>query len=274
MSDDQKETMIIQPVKVVYCDKCGMPPEYCEYGPDFERECVPWMKKNHPEIWSKIKAELSGSKDGSGGDPAVAEDADDEIRPTAPWTIEERLTAFYEKYQPDKLSDVPSLLEKYAGKEDKLFVALVKKYGPEPEDPYYDDSDNEDDDEDGIADGVDGLQLAVDGKKRRGVKAKKTAVVETKVIVKKEVQKKKKALTIVSGMETVPNLKLKDVAKAFSKKFAGSSSVKDAQKGGQGKEIILQGDHLEGVAEMIVKEFKVKGSNVWLDFDGDVVQYG
>ena len=37
---------------------------------------------------------------------------------------------------PEKLDGIDAILEKYAGKEDKLFVALVKKYGPEPEDPY------------------------------------------------------------------------------------------------------------------------------------------
>ena len=73
-------------------------------------------------------------------------------------------------------------------------------------------------------------------------------------------------------METVEGLKLKDVSKAFSKKFAGSSSVKDTAQGG--KEIIIQGDHMEDVAEMIVKTFKVPGTAVFLDFDGDVVAYG
>eukprot|EP00980_Cylindrotheca_fusiformis_P028654 scaffold22634_cov123-Cylindrotheca_fusiformis.AAC.1 len=72
-------------------------------------------------------------------------------------------------------------------------------------------------------------------------------------------------------MDTVPGIKLKDVSKAFSKKFAGSSSVKDGLKG---KEIIIQGDHMEDVAEMIVSKFNVAGSNVFLDFDGQFVAFG
>lgn len=53
-----------------------------------------------------------------------------------------RLLAFYNKYNPEKVGDVEQTLAKYKGKEAQLFNALVKKYGPEP-----DDSDDEDDDE-------------------------------------------------------------------------------------------------------------------------------
>ncbi|KAL4162288.1 hypothetical protein PRNP1_002835 [Phytophthora ramorum] len=44
----------------------------------------------------------------------------------------QRLLAFYQKYNPEKVDDVPTVLAKYKGKESKLFDALVKKYGPEP----------------------------------------------------------------------------------------------------------------------------------------------
>jgi density-regulated protein len=175
---------VLRPVQVIYCGKCGMPPEYCEYGPDFESHCNPWLKKNHPELHAELKERR--------GENSVAVEAKDQetkeedgaaARPTAPWTIEERLTAFYMEYQPDKVSDVPSLLEKYSGKEDKLFLALVKKYGPEPDDPYYADSDEEDSEEDEeLEEGMENLN--VDNKKRRGVKAKQTKIVETRVVVK------------------------------------------------------------------------------------------
>jgi density-regulated protein len=267
----------IEPVSVIYCAKCGMPPEYCEYGPDFERACDPWLKKAHPELHSKLKA-LRAAEDGretakGEAEKEGAEKSGKPERPEAPWTTEERLTKFYELYVPEKVSDVPSLLEKYAGKEDKLFIALTKKYGPEPEDPYYMDSDEEDsdeeedDEEEELAEGMDNLEV---GKKRRGVKAKKAIKFETKVIIQTQKVKKKKAMTIISGMETVEGVKLKDVSKAFSKRFAGSSSVKDGPKG---KEIIIQGDHKEDVAAMIVHEFKVPGSAVFLDFDGDIIAY-
>jgi density-regulated protein DRP1 len=250
---------VLQPIQVIYCGKCGMPPEYCEYGPDFETYCDPWLKKNHPDLHAKLKASRVGNAATAAGEEAVA-------IPTAPWTTKERLTAFYEKYQSDKVSEVPNLLEKYAGNEDKLFLALVKKYGAEPDDPYYDDSD---DDEDDLEEGVENLNI--DGKnKRRGVKAKRSKAVETRVIIQKQIRNKKKATTIIVGMDTVPGIKLKDVSKAFSKRFAGSSSVKD---GVNGKEIIIQGNHMEDVAEMVVSKFKVDGSNVFMDYDGEFVAF-
>lgn len=262
------EEAVLKPVQVIYCGECGMPPEFCEYGPDFESHCNPWLKKNHPELHAKLKL-LRGTS------VVAAEKGEEETPetgtgPSAPWTMEERLTAFYEKYQPDKVSDIPSLLEKYAGKEDKLFLALVKKYGPEPDDPYYDDDDSEDDESDEeLEEGMENLN--VDGKKRRGVKAKKTQTVQTRVVIVKEKRQKKKAITVVHGMDTVPGLKLKDVAKDFSKRFAGSSSVKDGPKGD--KQIFIQGDHMEDVAEMVVTKFKVPGSCVYMDFDGEIVAY-
>jgi density-regulated protein DRP1 len=160
------------------------------------------------------------------------------------------------------------MLEKYAGKEEKLFAALVSKYGPEPEDPYYA-QEQEDDDDDDLEEALDNLNLG-EKKKRRGVGAKKAAKVDTRVVIQKISRNKKKAVTIVVGMDTVPELNLKDVAKAFSKRFAGSSSVKD---GARGKEIIIQGDHMDDVAEMIVQKFEVPGDSVFLDVDGEFIPY-
>ena len=82
---------------------------------------------------------------------------------------------------------------------------------------------------------------------------------------------KKKATISVIWMDTEPDMKLKDVAKAFSKKFAGSSSVKDLPNGK--KEIILQGDHMDEVAIMVVEQFKVNPEVVFLDLDGEFVPF-
>ena len=249
--------------------KTGMPPEFCEYGPDYESHCLPWLKKNHPALFKELAATVSTSdvKD-------AQEDDDAPERPSDPWTTEERLTAFYEKHEPSKVDNVPQLLEKYAGKEDKLFVALVKKYGPEPEDPYYagDSSDEDDDDGSDLEEGMEGLAVSGSNQKRRGAKAKKSKAVETKVLIQKLKRQRKKATTVISGMETVPGIKLKDVSKAFSKRFAGSSSVKDGAKPGS-KEIIIQGDHMEDVADMIVKQFKVPKDAVFLDMEGEIMSY-
>lgn len=251
-------------INVVYCDKCGMPPEYCEYGPDFERVCNPWLQKTHPEMYASLK-KLRGED---------ANNFDDEEKsisggkPQEPWSYEQRLTEFYKKYQPEKVEEVPSLLEKYEGKEDKLFMALVKKYGPEPEDPYYAESDSDDSD---LEDGVEGLSLS-EKKKRRGAAAKKTTVGDIRVIIAVDKKKKKKSVTSVFGMETIPGIKLKEVSKIFSKKFAGSSSVKETPSGK--KEVIIQGDHMEEVAALISEKFNVPGSAIFMDIDGKFVAFG
>lgn len=260
---------------VTYCGACGMPLEFCEYGPDFESHCVPWWKKNHMEMFmaymeqtGKKTSALLNSASGGAASEAKAP------KPANPWTIEERLRAFYEKYVPEKVESVPSLLEKYAGKEEKLFTALVQKYGPEPHDPYFSESEDDDDKDDDEDDGEDGdddnMPEGASKKNRRGASAKKTKAVATRVVVQKIAQKKKRNITVISGMETVPNLKLKDASKAFSKKFAGSSSVKKNAKGEE--EIIIQGDHMYDVAEMIVDKFGVAESAVFLDLgDGELV---
>lgn len=244
---------------IVYCGECGMPPEYCSYGPDFESHCKPWLQKHHPDMYKELKQKVEANDEG----PKEEKRAE---RPNEPWTIEERLTKFYEKYQPDKIDSVPGLLEKYAGKEDKLFAALTQKYGPEPEDPFYADSDNEDE----MVKEVSEMSLS-DKKKRRGAAAKKESKGETRVIINKLKRTKKKAVTTVVGMDTVPGIKLKDVAKVFSKVFAGSSSVKDLPNGN--KEIIVQGDHVDDVAALIVEKFNVPGECVFMDIDGEIVPF-
>ena len=282
---DDASSSILPRREVVYCGQCGMPPEYCEYGPDFETHCDKWLQKHHSELRS-ILAEKRSHSDAivrpvSAATSAVKKEPAIE-RPSAPWTVEKRLTEFYKKYAPDKLDSISELLVKYSGKEEKLFDALVKKYGDEPLDPYFgdDSSDDEDDDDDDDEDSEDETNADDEGnvldaatkKKRRGAGAKKaTKTAAIKVIIQKVAQKKRKNLTIIKGMENVEGHKLKDIAKAFSKRFAGSSSVKEDATGS--KEIILQGDHMYDVAEMVIDKFGVPDSAVYLDIDGDVVPF-
>eukprot|EP01048_Picozoa_sp_COSAG05_P000338 COSAG05_NODE_9_length_39734_cov_180.598067_2_plen_451_part_00 len=44
-------------------------------------------------------------------------------------TVEEQLTAIYQKHKPEKLSSIPDLLRKYAGREQKLLESVRAKYG-------------------------------------------------------------------------------------------------------------------------------------------------
>jgi len=276
-----------------------MPPEYCEYGPDFETRCDPWLRSHNPELRAQLEerrqryggvaaaAAATGDDRGTGGGRAgddVAEAAEDDKppKPDRPWTTAERLTAFYQKYVPENVDKVPGLLEKYANKEEKLFEALTKKYGPEPVDPYFtdEDEDDEESDEDGAEqEEEEGGSGTKKSKQRRGVPATKkggdeggTGTGKLRVVVAKVSQKKRRHQTVVSGLDDVsPKLKLKDVSKAFSKRFAGSSSVKDDPHKPGRKDIIIQGDHLYDVAEMIVDKFGVPEQCVFLDIDGDVV---
>lgn len=250
---------------VIYCGKCGMPPEYCEFGPDFETHCDPWLRKHHPELRQELLAQRGVSKVVSSKEEGAP------VKPPKPekaWTTEERLMAFYQKYVPEKVDTVPSLLEKYAGKEEKLFQALTQKYGPEPSDPYYSDSEEEEgevksDDE------TDKVKTATTSKRRgAAAKASSDGTFTGRVVVQKQAQKKKRVLTVITGLEpalAINHHKLKDATKAFAKRFAGSSSVKDDT-------IILQGDHVLELAEMLVDKFQVPEEAVYIDMgDGEEI---
>lgn len=41
------------PINVVYCGECGMPAEYCEYLPNYDK-CKLWLEKNLPEEFEKL----------------------------------------------------------------------------------------------------------------------------------------------------------------------------------------------------------------------------
>jgi density-regulated protein len=247
-----------------------MPPEYCEYGPDYETHCDPWLRKHYPELRDELWAKRGESAKPAKAKPEVVEKPP---KPDAPWTTGQRLTAFYEKYVPEKLDAIPGLLEKYAGKEEKLFQALTQKYGPEPLDPFYSDSEDEDeddDDEDAEGDDVAETEKVATTSKRRGAAAKASTsdTFTGRVLVQKQAQKKKRCLTVITGLEpalAINHHKLKDATKAFSKRFAGSSSVKDDT-------IILQGDHVLELAEMLVDKFQVPEEAVYVDMgDGEAL---
>ncbi|XP_024960398.1 translation machinery-associated protein 22-like [Cynara cardunculus var. scolymus] len=53
-----------QPVQVPYCGVCGLPAEYCEFGPDFEK-CKPWLIRNAPQLYPDLIQE-SNSKEADG----------------------------------------------------------------------------------------------------------------------------------------------------------------------------------------------------------------
>ncbi|XP_014498790.1 translation machinery-associated protein 22 [Vigna radiata var. radiata] len=47
-----------QPVRVLYCGVCSLPPEYCEFGSDFEK-CKPWLIQNVPDLYPNLLKEAN-----------------------------------------------------------------------------------------------------------------------------------------------------------------------------------------------------------------------
>jgi len=47
---------ISYPMRVVYCGHCGLPPEYCEYFPDYDK-CRQWLEANLPSELGKLAVE-------------------------------------------------------------------------------------------------------------------------------------------------------------------------------------------------------------------------
>ena len=56
-----------KPKVVKYCPICSMPPEFCEYGPTFDK-CLPWIVENCPEVLSPdlLASLLGDAKIGDG----------------------------------------------------------------------------------------------------------------------------------------------------------------------------------------------------------------
>ena len=91
--------------------------------------------------------------------------------------------------------------------------------------------------------------------KRGNPGPKKKAVVETRIVISRVQRQKRKYITTVVGLDTVPDLKLKDAAKIFGKKFSSGASVSDTASGG--KEIVIQGDVCFELPTLLISEFKV-----------------
>ena len=56
------------PVTVQYCGVCGLPVEYCENGPSFQK-CLPWLRKHAPDAYPAEAGEDKG-KERDAGDEA------------------------------------------------------------------------------------------------------------------------------------------------------------------------------------------------------------
>lgn len=95
-------------------------------------------------------------------------------------------------------------------------------------------------------------------KKRGGPKLKKVIELETKVILTKVQRQKRKYVTVVAGLESVPNLKIKDATKLFGKRFSSGASINEGQNGV--KEVVIQGDVLLELPSLLISQFNVSFS--------------
>eukprot|EP01039_Chlorochromonas_danica_P004470 gene4470-4896_t len=109
-------------------------------------------------------------------------------------------------------------------------------------------------------------------KKPRGAGAaapRKAAVMQTKIVIARVQRQKRKYITAVAGLETIPDLKIKDAAKLFGRKFSSGASVSEAQGGGQ-KEVVIQGDVCFDLPNILISEYKVAPEAIFFLEDGSL----
>ena len=91
---------------------------------------------------------------------------------------------------------------------------------------------------------------------------------DTRIIITRVQRQKRKYITVIAGLDTVPELKIKDAAKVLGKKFAAGASVSEAANGA--KEVVIQGDMYLQVPDVLIAEFKVSPSVIFFLEDGAV----
>jgi len=85
--------------------------------------------------------------------------------------------------------------------------------------------------------------------------ATQTRTEDQQVVVSLIKRNKRKFVTNISGLDTFPELRMKDVAKALGRRFATGSSVSTNAVGR--KEIIVQGDVLIDIERVLNSNFSV-----------------
>jgi density-regulated protein DRP1 len=93
------------------------------------------------------------------------------------------------------------------------------------------------------------------------IKKAKAGPGECRVIISRVQRQKKKFITSVVGMETIPDVKLKDAAKVFGKKFASGASVSTNAAGDD--EITIQGDVQFDLPALLMSQFKVPPTSIY-----------
>ena len=103
------------------------------------------------------------------------------------------------------------------------------------------------------------------GKKGIGPKKKAASTAEARVTIARIQRQKRKFITQIVGLDTIPDLNLKDIAKAFGKRFASGCSVGDLPSGG--KEVVIQGDVWLELPEVLVSKCKIDPRIIFIQED-------
>lgn len=115
----------------------------------------------------------------------------------------------------------------------------------------------------------DGASAADDSKassKKGGVAPRKKVAGEVRVVISSIQRQKRKYVTVVCGLETVPELKIKDAAKLFGKKFSSGASVGEDARGQ--KEVVIQGDVSLELPQLLITNFKVAPTSIYFLDEG------
>lgn len=98
-----------EPVKVLYCGVCGLPAEYCEFGPEFER-CKPWLIQNAPDLYPDLPKEV-GAKD--------ADNVSDQLKATS-------ISAGGSSTKPEEIKRLPGGKVKKKERQEVIIEKLVR----------------------------------------------------------------------------------------------------------------------------------------------------
>mmetsp|Transcript_25215 Transcript_25215/g.24132 ORF Transcript_25215/g.24132 Transcript_25215/m.24132 type:complete len:230 (+) Transcript_25215:115-804(+) len=89
---------------------------------------------------------------------------------------------------------------------------------------------------------------------------------QTKIVIARIQRQKRKYVTAVAGLDTVPELKVKDAARVFGKKFSSGSSVSESATGA--KEVVIQGDVMFELPALLMSEFKIPAETIFFMDEG------
>ena len=181
------------PLTVVYCSSCGLPPEYCEFGPTWEK-CKILLEKENPDILAAALAHMKIAPPPA--TPATSSNTNGE----------------------EESKEMDETKKK-------------KKKSSDDDDEEEEDDDSEDDDADdepvgGGGDDDEFLAAAAP------VKSAKKPSSGPGIYLSMANRSKRKFITTVAGFESF-GITLKDVAKQMAKKFACAASVVKSKDGNE-----------------------------------------